>query len=165
MKIMVGALVFVSAGVAAAALSISAAAQTRGAAGIEQIDASRSSATVQRADAERVVPPVSAKDLAVCQQAQSTDRPAPAGVDCFKALQVTSGRATPSAEGSLLNLLGQSSDVTATSPVNDGASANADQVSRQLATGDIGGATGGDAAASVARDRAAPPSASVPPPR
>ncbi|HEU0044541.1 hypothetical protein [Sphingomonas sp.] len=161
---MANALVFVIAGVLAVAASDSATAQSRGVAAIEQIDSSRSSATVQRADAERVAPAVSAKVLAVCQEAQAADRPAPAGVDCVRALQVTAAKAAPSAEGSLLNLLGQSSDVTATSQVNEGSSTNADQVSRQLANGDVGSAASGDAAASVARDRAPPPS-STPPPR
>lgn len=159
-----------------AVVATPAVAQLRGAAGIEQVPAprrsgagigvapvgaNRSSATAQSATAEKVPPAVAPEVVEACRRARAQDRPAPAGVDCIRALQVATPAArpaaSPTAEISLLGLLGQSGDVLSTSP--DGAApASADDVARQLSAGEVQG----DTAAAVARDRPAP---QAPPPR
>ena len=163
-----------------AALPAPAAAQAGAAAGIQQVPtarpaaarlgvapvgANRDSRTVQAPDGETVPPAVSAETLATCRRARAQDRPAPKGVDCVRALQVATPPATPrgpTAETSLLGLLGQNPDLLG-SAESVAPPASADQVARQLSSGEFQGTVGSDAAASVARDRAPP--ANNPPPR
>lgn len=143
-------------------------AQSGGAAAIEQIDARRPSPTVQSSSVDRVPPLVAPAVLSACLKAQAADRPAPAGLDCVRALQVSAAsaaaRTEPTAEGSLLNMIGQDQNVTATTATNRGGAAVADEVARQLSSGDFQGAASGEAAGVVARDRPGP-QPSAPPPR
>jgi hypothetical protein len=61
------------------------------------------------------------------------------------------------AESSLLELFGQRGDVTGTAESGSRSSANADQVARQLSTGDVQPSSGTVAAGVAARERGAPP--------
>ena len=120
------------------------------------VDASRSSATVQSAAAEKVPEPLSPAELAACRDARAQDRPAPKGVDCVQAAPAAALPAAPTAEVSLLGMLGERFD-TGANPVNNTAPASANDVARQLSSGAFQGTINSDAAASVARDNAAPP--------
>lgn len=157
-------------------LAAASAGAQRGAAGIEQVPtpraatsqlgvaavgANRSSATRQSPAADQAPPAVAPEVVEACRRARAQDRPAPAGVDCIRALQVATpaprpGNA-PTAEVSLLGMLGQNVGGMAAN-VDGVVPSSADDVARQLSAGEVQG----DAAASVARDRPAP---QAPPPR
>jgi hypothetical protein len=116
-----------------------------------------SSSSVQEALRENAAPPVPPEVVEACRQAQAEDRAPPQGVDCMAAMQsVAQIQPAVTAEGSLLELLGQSSNVTGATPVQRGALINADTVARQLATGDVQNASSIEAAA-IARQGSSPP--------
>ena len=107
------------------------------------------------------VPAVSAATLEACRAAQVEDRAAPKGIDCIAAMQARAqAPQPPTAEGVLLQLLGQRADLTGAFSANVIGSTNADVAARQLATGDVQPDSVGGAAAVIARQRIAPTPAS-----
>lgn len=132
------------------------------------IDPSRSSKTEQAPIADASATALTPAQLAACRAARAESHPDPKGLDCTQVSAAPAVRppprvAAPTAETSLLGMLGETFD-TGAAPVGDGGAATADQVARQLSTGVVQGSVGSDAAASIARDRAAAPPASSPPP-
>jgi len=114
-----------------------------------------SSASVREGQREAPVPRVAPEVIEACRAAQAEDRQPPAGVDCIAAMQASAeAQPDPSAEGSLLEMFGQSGNVTgAPASASAASSVNADNVARQVSTGDVSGS----AAGIVARERVAPP--------
>jgi hypothetical protein len=97
--------------------------------------------------------------MEACRAAQAEDRRPPEGVDCTGAMQaMAQAQPVQTAEGSLLQLFGQSGDVTGASVSRSTDSVDADNVARQLSTGEVPGSATGTAAGIIARDRVAPPS-------
>lgn len=92
-----------------------------------------------------------------CRKAREEDRPAPDGIDCLAVAQALGEAPPATAEGSLLQLFGQSGNVTGAPAAQAGGSVNADAVARQLSTGEVQGGSADGAAAIVGRERAAPP--------
>ena len=113
-----------------------------------------SSASSQEARQEKPAPRVPPEVVEACRAAQAEDRRPPEGVDCMAAMQA-SAEAQPevTAEGSLLELFGQSANVTGAPAARAAASVDADNVARQVSSGEVSGA----AAAIVSRERVAPP--------
>lgn len=104
------------------------------------------------------VPTVPPEVIAACRAAQAEDRPPPQGINCIAALQALSQVAAPAtAEGTLLRLFGQRSNITGGTSVQSDSSANADAAARQLATGNVDPVAGNGAAVIAGRQRAAPP--------
>jgi hypothetical protein len=117
-----------------------------------------SSSSVQEAEGQKVPPRVSPEVVEACRAAQAEDRPPPEGVDCLAAIQASAEaeQNAATAESSLLQLFGQSGDVTGARNQRSGASVNADAVARQLSTGEVQPSSGGTAAGVIARERGAP---------
>jgi len=158
----------------AAVLANSAQAQLLGSTTVEQIPAkpapaaravdpvrvpavrgTSSSASAREVQQETPAPRVAPETIEACRAAQAEDRPPPAGIDCMAAMQ-TLAEAQPdaTAEGSLLELFGQSGNITgAPSSGSVATSVSADNVARQVSTGEVSGS----AAGIVARERVAPP--------
>lgn len=139
----------------------SGAAQQRPSIRVAPVDVSRSSASEQQPVLGKGVEPLTPAQLGACRDARERGRPAPDGAACVAAPAAAARRTTPTAEVSLLGMLGASLD-TGVGPTSEAESADADQVARQLSTGTFQGSVISDAAASVARDRAATP---PPPPQ
>ena len=105
-----------------------------------------------------VGPAVSPAALEACRAAQAADRASPKGVDCIGAMQARAPASQQStAEGTLLQLLGQRSDLTGTLSGDLNGSPNADVAARELATGQVQYDSAGGAAAVIARQRATLP--------
>ena len=160
----------------ASGISASVAAQSNRSATVDQIPSASSSSTVRvqpvsgassssSAQPERPVaesmPSAPNELVEACRAAQNEDRPGPEGVDCVAVLQ-TPDAVEPglTAEGSLLELFGQRSNVTGSAGNSVSTATSADAVARQISTGDF--QAGSEAAAVAARERAAPPSDSPP---
>ena len=99
-----------------------------------------------------------------CAAAEVGGTPPPEGVDCPAVLRAATAPEAPArtAEGTLLTLFGQRSTVTQSSSARQSNALDTDGVARQLSTGGVSGATGGDAAAIAARQRSAPPPSGPP---
>ena len=114
-----------------------------------------SSASAQEGGLKSVAPAVPAEVVEACRLAQAEDRPPPEGVDCMAALQLLSQASSEAtAESSLLEMFGQPGAVTTASNMPSGASTDADNVARNLSTGDVQNTS---VAGVVARDRVASP--------
>ena len=93
-----------------------------------------------------------------CRKAQAEDRPAPDGIDCLAVAQALAQAPNKvTAEAALLPLFGQNGDVTGTRAAQTGPTVDADDVARQLSTGDVQAGTANGAAAVVGRERVTPP--------
>ena len=127
------------------------------AARVAPVRGAKSSNSAQEAPRERAAQAVPPEIVEACRKAQAEDRRAPDGVDCLAVAQALAQAAPVTAEGALLPLFGQSSNVTGAPAVQGNPFANADAVARQLATGDIQAGAANGAAAIAGRERAAPP--------
>ena len=117
-----------------------------------------SSASTREAARETPVPRVAPEVIEACRAAQAEDRPPPKGVDCMGAMQaLAEAQPHSTAESSLLELFGQRGNVTGAANARANSSANADAVARQLSTGDVQPSSADSAAGAVARGRGAPP--------
>lgn len=140
--------------------------------GVEQIPAPRLAATIRvqairggSSSSSAARPPepevnarpaVSQEVIEACQTAQREDRRAPEGINCSEVLEnFADAVPEPTAEGALLGLLGQRSNITGVNSSRTADATNADAVARQISTGDVQAGSG--AAAVVARGRTAPP--------
>lgn len=77
---------------------------------------------------------------------------APEGVDCVQVMQIVNADARKSAEGALLGLLGEKSDVARGASARPTVSSDADAVARDISNG----VATGDAAAVAAHQRGTP---------
>jgi hypothetical protein len=105
---------------------------------------------------EAAAPVIAPEVIEACRQAQAEDRRPPEGIDCMAAMQAAAAAPAATAEGSLLQLFGQSANVTGPPSSQAGGSVNADAVARQLSTGDFQPGSADGAAAVAGRERAAP---------
>jgi hypothetical protein len=121
---------------------------------IAAVKGESSSANSQVAAPPAVPPEV----VEACRAALAEDRAPPPDVDCAVALRTADAAPAPDAEGSLMALFGiRGVNTGAPATAQAGNSVDADNVARQLSSGDV---QGSGAAAIVARERAAPPPSS-----
>jgi hypothetical protein len=92
-----------------------------------------------------------ADEIELCRSAQLGGAP-PEGVDCQTVLQFAPPELRPTAESTLLMLLGEPGSVTRPGLAMEASGSNADIVARQISTGSFDG----NAAGIAARERGAP---------
>jgi hypothetical protein len=124
---------------------------------VQAVRGGSSSASSREGQRETPAPRVAPEVIEACRAAQAADRPPPEGVDCISAMQALAqaeAQSAPTAEGSLLEMFGQSGNITGvpTSAAAAG-SVSADNVARQVSAGEVSGS----AAGIIARERVTPP--------
>lgn len=125
---------------------------------IQQVPQGTSSATRQTTNVRPRDPapasPIPLATIEACRGAALGNSP-PAGIDCAEIARQLQAENRQTAEGTLLTLFGQQSNVTQPRPVRSTNGSDANAVARDIANG----ATQGDAAAIAAQQRGgAPPS-------
>jgi hypothetical protein len=124
---------------------------------VQAVRGGSSSASSREGQRETPAPRVAPEVIEACRAAQASDRPPPEGIDCIAAMQAMAqaqAQSGPTAEGSLLEMFGQSGNITG-APTSGPAigSVSADNVARQVSAGEVSGS----AAGIVARERISPP--------
>lgn len=95
---------------------------------------------------------ISRANIDKCRQAQIA-KVAPAGIDCARILSIVDAERRRTAEGTLLRLLGENSEVTRQTPARVANSADANAVARDISNG----IASGDVAAIAALQRGGAP--------
>jgi hypothetical protein len=130
----------------------------------ENIDAGRARSTQSDGTlkASSPAPPLlSRENVLACRRAQ-LGTPLPENVNCDQVMRrLAELSAERSAEGTLLNMLGERNTVTRPGSIARESGLNPDAIARQLSSGDVQGTgSNSDAAAIAVRQRSAPPSGS-----